>query len=244
MSRKLKCIIVDDDPESHQTIIELLKDSPISEITHSFYKPSDLLENIHSITIDVVFLDIMFPNDILQGFDLAPILKAENKIIIFISGKDQFIIEACRYAGAIDVVPKPNTKEKLLSAVAKAWRILSTPMLNHKERALFYIAEKKEQVSLALSDFLFVKTTIDDPRNKEVIMKNGQIVTLMNYKFSDLLQLSSKLAQINISEQISYDIVDSVFFDTIYVKSNAPTSIPKILTLSRQNRRIFKLNFA
>lgn len=243
MKRKLKCVIVDDDMESHHSIRELLKDSTIGEVTQSFYKPSDVIKNIHELDMDVVFLDIMFPNDNLQGFDIAPLLKAQNKIIIFISGKDEFIIEACKYAGALDVIPKPNTKERLSSALSKAWKILSPAEQEHKEHELFFIAGRKEKVSLALSDFLFVKTLVTDPRNKEVVMKNGKPVVLMNYTMDKLLLLSSKLAQINRSELISYDIVESVFYDTIYLKSNLPTEIPKILTLSKNHRKTFGVNF-
>ena len=244
MERKLRCAIVDDDPESHQTIIELLRNSPIGEIAHSFYKPSDLLQHIDTLDIDVVFLDILFTNDTLQGFDIAPLLKAENKIIIFISGKDEFIIEACRYAGAIDVIPKPTTKEKLVSALMKAWKTISIHGANIKEHELFYVAERKEQISLQLSDIFFVKTANGDSRNKEVILKNREKFTLMDCKFGHLLQASPKLAQINISELVSYDIVEAIFHDTIYVKSSAPPEIPKVLTLSKTHRKGFKINFA
>ena len=243
MKRKLKCVIVDDDPESHRCIRELLKDSSLGEVTQSFYSPSDIVKNIHELDTDVVFLDIMFPNDNLQGFDIAPLLKAQNKIIIFISGSNEFIIEACRYAGALDVIPKPNTREKLSSALTKAWQILSPPEQDHKEHELFFIAGRKEKVNLALSDFLFVKTLVTDPRNKEVVLKNGTPVILMNYTMDKLLLLSSKLAQINRSELISYDIVESVFYDTIYLKSGLPTGIPKILTLSKNHRKTFSVNF-
>jgi len=234
---------VDDDPESHQTIIDHLRDSPIGEITHAFYKPSEFLKNIQSLFMDVVFLDIMFTNDTLQGFDIAPMLIAENKIIIFISGIDKFIVDACKYAGAIDVVPKPNTKERLLSALVKAQNMLSVPKETQKERELFFISGRKEKVSLPLSDFLFVNTTIQDPRNKEVTLKNGKSITLMNYKFEQLLLLSCKLAQINKSQLVSYDIVDSVLHDSIYLKADIPREIPKILTLSRNHRKEFKNNF-
>lgn len=243
MKRKLKCVIVDDNPEVHQTIIEQLKDSPIGEITHSFYNPSDIIRNIHTIEMDVVFLDIMFSNDTIQGFDIAPKLQAENKSIIFIPDKEEFIIEACKYLGAIDVVPRPSTKERLLAALAKAWKIVSSPELNQKERELFFIAGRREKVGLLLSDFLFVSTTIRDPRNKIVVMKNGETVTLMNYKLDELLQLSSKLTQINRSQLVSYDIVDAVLHDTIYLKADVPKEIPRILTLSKNHRRRFQLNF-
>jgi DNA-binding LytR/AlgR family response regulator len=242
MERKLKCAIVDDDPEAHVMIMEILKNSPVCEITHSFYKPSDLLDVIHTISIDVIFLDIVFVNDTIQGFDIAPILIGENKTIIFISGKDKFIIEACKYAGAIDVVPKPTTCERLVSAVVKAWKLLSTNELNDKTHELFYIAERKEQISLYLPDFLFIKTPFGDPRNKELIMKNGDKITLMDCKFSKLLKLSHKLAQINISEIISYDILDGVFNDTVLIKPNTPSEIPRVLTLSKTYRQNFKAN--
>lgn len=233
---------MDDDPDSHHCIMEHLKDSSLAEITQSFYKPSDVVKNIQALDVDVVFLDIMFPNDNLQGFDLAPILKAQNKIIIFISGKDEFIVEACKYAGALDVIPKPNTKERLASALTKAWKIFLPSEQDHKEHELFFIAGRKEKVSLLLSDFLFVRTLIADPRNKEVVMKNGKVV-LMNYTMEKLLLLSAKLARINKSELISYDIVESVFYDTIYIKKDIPTEIPKILTLSKNHRKNFGVNF-
>jgi DNA-binding LytR/AlgR family response regulator len=244
VERKLKCAIVDDEPEAHLTIRELLENSPIAEITHSFYNPSDFLKHIHSIAFDVVFLDIIFYNDKLQGFDIAPMLKAENKIIVFISGSNKHIIEACKDAGAIDVIPKPNTKEKLISALIKASHALpSLHEANHKEHELFFVAERKEKVSLLLSDFLYVKTPDRDARNKELILKNGEKLTLMDCKFSYLLNRSPKLGQINISELVSYDIVDGVFHDAIYIKSNVPRGIPSTLTLSKSYRKDFNSKF-
>lgn len=242
MTRKLKCVIVDDDPDSHYCIKEYLKDSSLAEITQSFYKPSEMVENIDALDMDVVFLDIMFPNDKMQGFDIATLLKDQNKIIIFISGKGELIIEACKYVGALDVIPKPNTKERIISALTKAWKVLSPSEQEHKEHELFYVAGRKEKVSLALSDFLFVRTLISDPRNKEVVTKNGKVV-LMNYTMEKLLLLSAKLARINKSELISYDIVESVFYDTIYLKKDIPSEIPKILTLTRNHRKTFGVNF-
>ena len=243
MKRKLKCVIVDDDPEAHLSILELLKNSPIGEITNSFYKPSELIESIHTSDIDVVFLDMIFPNDTLQGLDIAPMLNAENKIIIFISGNNDYIIEACKYAGAIDVIPKPTKKEKLFSALLKAKNIVSGTMEStKKEHELFFIAERKEQISLVVSDIYFVKTATGDSRNKETVLKNGERFTLMDCSFKRLLQLSPKLAQINISELVSYEIVDAILHDTIYLKPNVFDKMPRILTLSKTYRQSFKAN--
>jgi len=244
MERKLRCAIVDDDQEAHNTIIELLKDSPLGEVTHSFYKPSDLLRDLDSIDIDVVFLDIMFPNDTMQGLDAAPLISAENKAVIFISGRNEFIVEACKYAGAIDVLPKPTNREKLLSALLKVQKIIAGSLEGgHKEHGLFFVAERKEQVSLLLSDIYFVQTAAGDRRNKEILMKSGEKLTLMDCTFGNLLQLSPKLAQINISQLISYDIVEAVLHDTIYLKPHAIAQMPKILTLSKTHRQKFKVNF-
>lgn len=247
MGRKLKCIIVDDDPEAHQTIIEVVKDSPIAEITHSFYRPSEFLEKVYTIDMDVVFLDIVFPNDTIQGFDVAPIIQKEKKIIIFISGNNEFIVEACRYAGAIDVIPKPNTKERLADALAKAWKLyppVEGHELHEKGHALFHVAGKEGLVSLYLPDMYFVKTAKGDPRNKEVIFKDGKKETLMNYSFNQLLKLCENLARINESELISYDIVDSVEHDTIFRKPGITDKIPKWLTLSKTYRKAFRNNFS
>lgn len=241
MERKLRCVIVDDELEAHQTIIELLKDSTVAEVTHSYYRPTDLLKNINNLAIDLVFLDIMFPNDSIQGFDAAQILNAKNIIVIFISGNGSYIIEACKYVGAIDVVPKPNSRERLNSAVMKAWSLVAAHYsVSRKEHEFFSVAERREQVCLVLDDILFVKTSSDDPRNKKVILKNSEKLTLMDCKFEDLLNLSVKLARINISELISYDIVEAVLHDTIYLKPNTPPGIPRIVTLSKTYRHFFK----
>ena len=105
------------------------------------------------------------------------------------------------------------------------------------------MAERKEQISLLLSDIFFVKTAVGDSRNKEVTLKNNEKFTLMDCRFGQLLQLSPRLAQINISELVSYDIVEAVFHDSIYIKSNAPPYIPRVLTLSKTHRKGFKINF-
>lgn len=242
MERKLKCVIVDDDPGAHHTIIEQLKDSPLGEVTRSFYKPSELLANIHALEIDVVFLDVIFANDKLQGLDIAPMLTAENKIIIFISDKDEHILKACRYVDATDVIPMPNSKERLISSLIKARKIAS-PELNRKEHEWFFVAGRNIQVSIRLSDILYVKTA-KDPRNKKVILRSGEILILMDCTFSRLLELCPKLIQINVSELVSYDVVDSVAFDTVYVKPKNPPEIPNVLVLSNRYQHEFRRNIA
>jgi DNA-binding LytR/AlgR family response regulator len=241
MEGKLRCVIVDDEWESHQTIIELLKDSMVAEVVQSFYKPSELLKDINNLAIDVVFLDIMFPNDSMQGFDAAQLLNAKNIMVIFISGNGPYIIEACNYVGAIDVIPKPNSRERLNSAVMKAWNMISAHYnTTRKTHEFFSVVERKEQVCLVLDDILFVKTSVEDPRNKKVILRNSEKLTLRDYNFEYLLNLSVKLARINISELISYDIVEAVLHDSIYLRPGFPPGIPRITTLSKTYRHFFK----
>lgn len=246
MEGKLKCIIVDDEPEAHVTLRELISDSPIAEITEAFYKPSDLLDKLYTLEADVFLLDLVFLNDKLQGLDIALRLKEANKLIIFISGKKEMVVEACRLVGAIDVIPKPHTKERLWEALWKAWKMHPANEgheFSEKSQALFHLAGKRELVNLYIADIYFVRTINIDSRNKEVIFKDGQKVILMNYTFEQLHKLSERLVRINESEMVSYDMVGSVGQDTIYIKPDCPPEIPKWLTLSRTYRKTFKDNF-
>lgn len=246
MEGKLKCIIVDDEPEAHVTLRELVSDSPIAEITEAFYKPSDLLDKLYTLEADVFLLDLVFLNDKLQGLDIAPKLKEANKLIIFISGKNEMVLEACRWAGAVDVIPKPNTKGRLWEALMKAWRMHPANEgheLHEKSHALFHLAGKREMVNLYLADIYYVRTINGEPRNKEVILKNGKKAILMNYSFEQLHKLCERLVRINESEMVSYDMVGSVGQDTVYTKPDIPPEIPKWLTLSRTYRKTFKDNF-
>ncbi len=244
MVRKLQCAIVDDDPDAHTVIKNHLTNYNLAEIKYSFYSPSEFLKKLNFIDFDLCFLDCLFYNDRIQGTDLAFKLKELNKHFIFISSNHQSFIEACRMVGALDAIPKPNTEKRIKESIEYAYKIIFPSIArSHKEHELCYVAEHKGKISIPIPNIVYAKTDEFDPRNKIAHLKNNISYTLMDYKFSRLLQLSTNLALVNRSEVISYDVVEEVKGDCIYIRQNENKELPRIVTLSKTCRKNFNQNF-
>lgn len=207
--RKLKCVLVDDDPLLLQIMQDLCENSPVAEITHSFLSPKEFLNSMPTLDFDLCLLDIYMPE--LEGLVLAQLL--EGKPVIFVTGTDSKLKEALDLA-PIDIITKPVRKERLDKALAKAYSLI----YEKKEFALFNIAENKGKVKLKIEDMFFIQSDSSDPRNKKVYLKDGSKCTLMDYTFERLLEISPKLIQVNKSEIVSLDAVEGVNHDVITLK--------------------------
>lgn len=227
--RKLKCVLVDDDPLLLQIMKDLCESSPLAEITHSFINPKDFLNSIPHIDFDLCLLDIYMPE--IEGLVLAQLL--EGKPIIFVTGTDNKLKEALDLA-PIDIITKPVRKERLDKALAKAYSLI----YEKREYALFNIAENKGKVKLKISDMYYIQSDEADPRNKKVMMKDGTRCTLMGYTFDDLLEISPKLIQVNKSEIVSLDAVEGVNHQVITLKIQSGNKLKEI-SLSTSYKKKF-----
>ncbi|HXB11848.1 MAG TPA: LytTR family DNA-binding domain-containing protein [Bacteroidia bacterium] len=209
MNRKLKCVLVDDDPIVIEAIKDLLRNSPIAEITHSFTNPRKFIKSLSTFDFDLCLLDIYMPE--MEGLAVARLLQ--NKPIIFITGVEAKLKEALELA-PIDIITKPVKKDRLDKALTKAHSLVSPT----KEFEFFNVAENNEKIKLRLADIYFVKADTIDPRNKNIILYNGCTYTLMGCTFEELLEISPGLTQVNKSELVSLDAVDKINNDVITLK--------------------------
>jgi two-component system, LytTR family, response regulator len=244
MENKIKCVIIDDDPEAHTTIQGFLENYPLAEIKYSFYNPTEFLKKLNFLEFDLCFLDCLFMNDTMQGAELAIKLKELNKHFIFISANHKAFVEACRMVGALDAIPKPNTERRIKESLEYAYPILFNSRVSpQKDHELCYVAENKGKISIPVPDILYVRTDPVDPRNKITSLKNNISYTLMDYKFNKLLKLSPNFVLVNRSEVISYEIVEELKGEFIYLKQNENKEVPRTVTLSKTCRKNFNINF-
>lgn len=228
MKKKLVCVLVDDDPESHDIFIRLMRNSPFAELKHYFFNATDFLKNEQSLKYDICLLDIMLPD--MSGFILA---EKISKPYIFISGFKDRIFEAIEMAGPIDVVSKPTQSVRLNAALEKAYtRLIGIHTYTEQYYELFNVAGKRGKFSIVLSDIYYVKTDNKDRRNKNIILKSGEAFKLMDCTFDRLLKLSTNLCQTNKSEMISLEILDSIDSDMITIKRINGLKLPTWVTFS------------
>ncbi len=240
---KLHCIIVDDDPDTHTVIRNFLKDSRKAVVTASFYKCTDFLQKMYHYEFDVVFLDCLFPNDTKMGVDVAFKLKEIGKRFIFISAVDKLFIEACRMMGAMDVMPKPLTEQRLLESIEYAYGLIIGKEINLRKHILVHIKELRGETNIDRTDILYASAETKNPRNKKVLLKHDTNYTFFNWKFSEILNLSDEFTMANKLELVSYSIVENIFEDYLTLKQDENSHIPKHIPLSPAYRNSFKREF-
>jgi DNA-binding LytR/AlgR family response regulator len=242
MAKKLKCIVVDADKQIHQVIGSLCEGSALAEITNVFDCPKEFIKKQGKLDYDICLLDLSMPE--MNGILVAQLL--DGKPVIFISGVDDKLREAVEFA-PIDIVTKPIKKERLEKAFLRAVKLLGgeietrTIALTSKEKEyeLFNIAEASEKIRLCIKDIFFVTSDSIDPRNKRVIMRNGEKYTLMDCNFEKILNLSARFVKVNRSEIVSIEAVQKYRHDVITLKCFTEGGHARQVTLNRSFRESF-----
>lgn len=236
MNRKLVCALVDDDVKTHEIFKNFMKDSPFAVLGYFFHTANDFLKIESSIKYDVCLLDIMLPD--MLGFEVA---EKITKPYIFISGFKDKLIESIELVGPLDVVSKPTKKERLDKAIELAYNKIIRFSESKKKQyyELFHVAHKRGVINIFIPDIYYIKTDDSDHRNKNVIFKNGESLTLMNCNFNIFLECSPKLGRVNKSEMISFEIFEGIEFDLINIKKIDGLKLPTWVTISSKYKADF-----
>ncbi|MCB0543045.1 MAG: response regulator transcription factor [Lewinellaceae bacterium] len=113
----LKALIVDDEPKARE-ILHFHIQHFIPEISRVEMAGSvpEALQLIHTFQPDILFLDIVMPQQ--DGFDLLNALEDWDFDVIFTTAHDQYAIKAIRFS-ALDYLLKPVDPDELQAAVSR-----------------------------------------------------------------------------------------------------------------------------
>lgn len=117
MKGKLSCIIVEDELIYQKVLISFIEEIDYLKLVGVFNSPVEAKENVSIDTIDIVFLDIMMPEE--SGLEFALSLENHNCKIIFITSKAAFAIHAYDL-NALDYLVKPIEADRFNKSVEKA----------------------------------------------------------------------------------------------------------------------------
>jgi two-component system LytT family response regulator len=117
-ARKIRTIVVDDEPLARSNISILLRAEPQIEIVAECGSGAEALEKIRSAMPDLVFLDVQMPE--CDGFDVLELLgKDLPPAIVFVTAYDQYALRAFE-AGALDYLLKPFDNARFKLALERA----------------------------------------------------------------------------------------------------------------------------
>ena len=114
-TKKLRAIIVDDEPPARNKIRELIKSEPDVEIVDECTNGREAVQSITSKSPDLVFLDIQMPE--LDGFGVIEAIGPEQfPAVIFVTAYDQYAVQAFE-VHAIDYLLKPFDRQRFQTAL-------------------------------------------------------------------------------------------------------------------------------
>ena len=116
--KKLRALIVDDEPICRAGVARLLRDDREVEIVGEAGNGLDAVAAISGLRPDLVFLDIQMPE--MGGFEvLRALAPAETPRVIFVTAYDQYALQAFE-VNALDYLLKPYSDERFAVALARA----------------------------------------------------------------------------------------------------------------------------
>jgi two-component system LytT family response regulator len=116
--KKIKAMIVDDEPIARRNIRALLSGDPSVEIVGETGSGARAVKLIHAAPPDLLFLDVQMPE--MSGFDvLKKIDISKIPAIIFVTAYDQYALRAFEVQ-ALDYLLKPFDDERFAVALERA----------------------------------------------------------------------------------------------------------------------------
>lgn len=116
--RKLRALIVDDEPPARAILREMLKDDSEVEVIGECANGQEAMKALATQSPDLMFLDIQMPE--MDGFALLETLDSDQMpTVIFVTAYDRYAVRAFEVA-AVDYLLKPFNYARLAKALQRA----------------------------------------------------------------------------------------------------------------------------
>jgi two-component system LytT family response regulator len=116
--KKIRTVVVDDEPLARTNISVMLKHDPEIEIVRECGSGMEALSEIRDTKPDLVFLDVQMPE--CDGFDVLELLGRDlPPAVVFVTAYDQYALRAFE-AGALDYLLKPFDNDRFDRALGRA----------------------------------------------------------------------------------------------------------------------------
>lgn len=154
MIRKVRCVIIDDEPPASDILKYYIEKTPSFEITEIYYDPVKALEGLRKKKVDVIFCDVEMPD--ISGLELLESLSlSRNKdaLVVIISAHAKYAIDGFNI-NAIDYLLKPVSFARFIKSTQKILDYL-------KDKYLIDInTDSEEEVSITdqAKDYIFIKS--------------------------------------------------------------------------------------
>lgn len=212
MNKKLRCVIVDDEPPAIRLVENYIKKIPSLELVYSTTKSLEAIAYMEKHDFDLIFLDIQMPY--LTGIQLSKILR-QNINVIFTTAYPEFAVESYKL-NATDYLLKPFDFERFYQAVKKVESGRVETRDNQIKDYVFVKTDNKNSFEkVQISDILY----IEGLRNYVAIhLADKQVVTYSTLKSIKESLPDSLFEQIHKSYIVAVSHIDKTNSSSVIVE--------------------------
>lgn len=153
--KKIKCIIVDDEPLAVSLLGSYVEKIPFLELVFSTENPIEALEFIQKNDADLVFLDIQMPE--LTGINFMKIVGDKMKYILT-TAYSEYALEGYEH-NVVDYLLKPISFDRFSKSVMKAQERF--PVTEVSETGHFFVKSSGQQHRINFDEILYVESIKD-----------------------------------------------------------------------------------
>ncbi|MDB5273922.1 MAG: two component transcriptional regulator, LytTR family [Chitinophagaceae bacterium] len=178
--KKIKCLIVDDEPLALDLIERYVRQTPFLELKGRCHSPIEAMTIMETETVDLLFLDIQMLD--MTGIEFSRTLKNGPKII-FTTAFEKYALEGFR-VDALDYLLKPFSYEEFLKSANKAKEWFDRGGLSKGEEpkaSYIFVKSEYKLIRVDLSDIMYIEG-LKDYVKIYLEEKNAPILSLMSMK--------------------------------------------------------------
>lgn len=177
MSKKIRCIAVDDEPLAVELLEKHIQQFVQLELVATCWNAIEAFEIIKNTPVDLIFLDIQMPG--LSGIQFVKSLQ-NPPAIIFTTAYREYAVESYEL-DVIDYLLKPITMDRFFKSITKYFDKTGNPTIQKEvplttvtEDDHIYVNTNRKYVKVVFKDVLYVESIKDYVR---IHLENGSIST-------------------------------------------------------------------
>jgi DNA-binding LytR/AlgR family response regulator len=214
----LKCFIVDDEPPAINLLTQYFNETPFLKLIGTATDPIQALNDIKSLEIDVLFLDIQMPK--ITGFELIEILKPKCSVIMT-TAFTEYAVSGYEYQVS-DYLVKPIRYERFLKAVTKILNDFPkvTPNVkSNEDEFLFVKTEHRGKFKkIEYSDIKYVEGSQNYIRIYLKSQENAVVTYIRIGEIMEKLPLN-KFVRVHKSYIVALDEIEALDGNEIFLKT-------------------------
>ncbi len=222
--KKLRCIIVDDEPIARKVLLEFVEQVPFLEAAGQFESALKADQFLQKNKADIMLLDIQMPK--LSGLEYLKKAKVQPLVILTTAYAD-YALEGYEL-DIIDYLLKPVAFTRFLKAVQKArefceLRHASSP---HTAPSWLFVRSEKRIEKIELKDILYIESL---GNYVNIYMENKKIIAYLTLKGMESQLPATEFIKIHQSYLVSVPGIEAIEGNQVNIRN-------KLLPISRNYR--------